>query len=106
MIDLHSVPGFSRKTEWTELAITQEINRVLGQNMIAYSTIGKYAREFICGWKEKNSSIVRQFEGDFTLDDQIVPVPREAPFLSLHQITKRVMMSKSIVSHYLTSGMG
>jgi hypothetical protein len=44
------------------IAITHEINRVLGENTIAYSTSGKYVREFICGSKNKDSFIVRQFE--------------------------------------------
>jgi hypothetical protein len=54
MIDLHSVVAFFQKAEWTELAITHEINRMLGKNIIAYSTVGKYVREFICGPKDKD----------------------------------------------------
>jgi hypothetical protein len=42
MIDLHSVVAFFHKAEWTELAITHEINRVLGENITAYSTVEKY----------------------------------------------------------------
>jgi AraC-like DNA-binding protein len=106
MINLHSVIAFFHNAEWTELAITHEINRVLGENRIADSTVGKSVREFVCGPKDNDSFTVRQFEGDFTLDDRIGSVFAEAPFLSLRQIAKRVMMSESTVSRHLTSGMG
>jgi hypothetical protein len=106
MINLHSVVAFFHQAEWTELAITHEISRVLGENTIAYSTVGKYVQEFICGLKNKDSFIVRQFEGDFTFDGRIVFMLAEAPFLSLRRIGKRVMMSKSTVDRHLTSGMG
>jgi hypothetical protein len=33
--------AFFHKAKWTELAITHEINRVPGQNIINYSTVGK-----------------------------------------------------------------
>jgi hypothetical protein len=97
MIDLHSVVAFFHKAEWTELVVTHEIRRVLGKNTIACSTVGKYVREFICGSKDKDSFIVRPFKGNFTLDDLIASVVAEAPFLSLRQIAKRAMMSKSAV---------
>jgi predicted metal-dependent RNase len=66
MIDLSSVVVFFHKAEWTELTVTHEINRVLRENRIAYSTVGKYVREFICESKEKYCFIIRQFEGDST----------------------------------------
>jgi hypothetical protein len=40
MIDRHSVVVFFRKTKWTERAITHEINCVIGENTISYSTLG------------------------------------------------------------------
>jgi hypothetical protein len=87
VIDLHSV--VLHQVEWTELAITHEINRVLRGNTIAQSTVGKYVREFICGPKEKDSFIVRQFEGDSALDDRIGSGLAVAPFVSLCSIAKR-----------------
>jgi DNA-binding transcriptional ArsR family regulator len=105
-IDRHSVVAFFQKAEWTELVIMHEINRVLGENTITYSTASKYGREFICGPKDKDSFIVQKFEGDFTRDVPAASVLADAPFLSFHQIAKRVMMSKPTVYHHLTSGMG
>jgi hypothetical protein len=83
MIDRHSAIAFFHNAEWTELAITHEINHVLAENIIADSTVGKYVQEFICGPKDKNSCVARQFEWDFTFDDRIASVLTEAPFLSL-----------------------
>jgi hypothetical protein len=37
---IHSVVAFLHKTEWTELVIAHEINRVLGENTIADSAVG------------------------------------------------------------------
>jgi hypothetical protein len=65
MIDQHFAMAFFHKTEWTELAIMHEINRVLEENTIAYFTIGKHVREFSRGPKDKHSYIVRYFEGGF-----------------------------------------
>jgi hypothetical protein len=86
--------------------MTHEINRVLGENTIVYSTVGKYVREFICGPKDKDSFIIRQFEGNFTFDDWITSVLAEAWFLSFRQIAKRAMMSNSTVYCHLMSRMG
>jgi hypothetical protein len=83
MSDRHSVVAFFHKAERTELTITHEINRVLRKNTIPYSTVGKHAREFFFGPKDKESFIVRQFEGNFNLDDRIASVLAEAQFLSL-----------------------
>jgi hypothetical protein len=45
MIDLHSVFAFFHKAKWTELAITHEINRMLGENL---STIRPSGNMFGC----------------------------------------------------------
>jgi hypothetical protein len=42
MIDRHSAIVFFHKAKWTERAITQAINHMLGENNISYSTLGKY----------------------------------------------------------------
>jgi hypothetical protein len=41
MIDLHSIVAFFHKAKWSKLAITDEINRVLGENTISHSTVGE-----------------------------------------------------------------
>jgi hypothetical protein len=44
VIDLHFVVAFFHRAKWTERTITHEINRLLGENNISYSTLGKYAQ--------------------------------------------------------------
>jgi transposase len=105
MIDLHSVVAFFHKANWTELAITHEINRVLGENTISYSTVGKYVRKFVLAAKEADTPILSTSDADFSLDDRIALVLSEEPFLSTRQIAHKVMMSKSTVHRHLTQSM-
>jgi hypothetical protein len=44
MIDLHFGVAFFHKAKWIEFTNTREINHVLGENTIGYSTVGKYVR--------------------------------------------------------------
>jgi hypothetical protein len=68
---LHSVIAFFHKAKWTEMAITCEINAVLRENAIGYSTVGRYLRMFALSTKETNTSIVPESEGDVNFDDFI-----------------------------------
>jgi hypothetical protein len=58
MIDLHSIVAFFHKAKWTGLAITHEINRVPGENMISYSTVGKCVRMLVLLTEETDTPIV------------------------------------------------
>jgi hypothetical protein len=101
MIDLHSVVAFFLKAKWPELASTHEINRVFGENIISYSTVGKYVRTFLLLKKEIDIPIVSESEGHFSLGDCVARVLSEEPFLSVHQNVKKAMMSKSTVHRHL-----
>jgi DNA-binding transcriptional ArsR family regulator len=80
----------------------REINRVLGEKTISYSTVGKYVRMFILSRKETNTPNVPESHVNFSLDDRITLVLSSEPFLSVHQIAKKVMMSKSTMYRHLT----
>jgi hypothetical protein len=51
MIDLRSAVAFFHKAKWSELGVTQGINRTLGENTISDSTVGKHLR--ICIFSTK-----------------------------------------------------
>jgi hypothetical protein len=102
MIDLHSFVAFFHKVKWAELAITHEISRVLGKNIISCSTVGKYVRAFVLSTKETNTAIVLESETSFSLDARISLVLSEEPFLSVCQIAKKVTLSKSRMYYHLT----
>jgi hypothetical protein len=102
MIDLRSFVACFHKVKWTELAITHEISRVLGKNIISCSTVGKYVRAFVLSTKETNTAIVLELETDFSLDARISLVLSEEPFLSVCQIAKKVTLSKSRMYYHLT----
>jgi hypothetical protein len=81
MIDLHSVVTFFHKAKWTERAITHEINRVLAEDTISYSRLGKYIRMFLLSIKETDTPIVPESEGNFSLDDHIALLPQMSHFI-------------------------
>jgi predicted RNA polymerase sigma factor len=60
---------------------------------------------FVLSIKETDIPIVPESEGNLSLDDRIALVLSEEPFLSVRQIAKKVMMSKSTVCRHLTETM-
>jgi uncharacterized protein YbaR (Trm112 family) len=95
MIDLNFVVAFFHKAKLTELTITHEINYMLVENTISYSTVGKHVRTFVLSTKETNTLVLPESEGDFSLDDCIPLMLSEEPFPSVRQIPKKLMTSKS-----------
>jgi hypothetical protein len=87
--------AFFYKPKWTELAIAHEINRLLGENNVSRSTLGKYVRMFVLSMKETDAPVVPESDDDFSFDDRIILILSKEPFLSVGQIAKKVMMSKS-----------
>jgi hypothetical protein len=105
MIDFYSVVTFLYRVKLSKLAITHEINRMLGYNTISYSTVEKYIHVFISGSKQTDSLFTPESSEDFTFDDCITRVLSDELFLSIHQIVKKVIMLKSIVYQHLTGNM-
>jgi hypothetical protein len=81
------------------------INRVLGENTISYSTVGKCVPMFSLSTKETNASVVSESDSDFSLDDCIALVLSGEPFLLVRQIAKKVTMSQSAVLRHVTQAM-
>jgi hypothetical protein len=89
MTDLHSVVVSFRKPSWTELAITHEINRVLGSNTISYPTVGKYVRMCVLSTTETNIPFVPESERNFNLDGRIALVLSEHLFFQFSKLFRR-----------------
>jgi acetone carboxylase gamma subunit len=87
-------------------SFTPGIHRVLGENILGCSTIGKYVRAFICNSRHEKYSTIRQPEEIVTFNDRIALVLSEQTFLSLRQIAQQAVVSKSIVHRRLTGSMG
>jgi hypothetical protein len=102
MIDLNSVLAFFHKAKWTELAITHDINRALGENTINSSTVRKCVRMIVLSTKE---TAVPEWESDFSPEDRTSIVLSEEPFLSARQFVNEVMISKSTVYRNSTQTM-
>jgi hypothetical protein len=113
MIDLHSIVASFYKTKCAKLTVMHEINHVLGEDIIGYSTVGKYVWMFGCldvwmfvsSMKETNTPIAAESDGVFSLDNRIALLLSGDSSLSVHQIVKKAMMSKSTVYRHLTQTM-
>jgi hypothetical protein len=89
MIDLHSVVAFFHKAEWTELAITHEINPVLGEGAASYSTVRKYVRMLGLSRKETDIPVFPESERDFSFDNHIALMLSEEPFFQSTKLIRR-----------------
>jgi hypothetical protein len=89
MIDLHSIVAFFHKVKWTELAITHEINLVLGENTISYSTVGNYVRIFILSTKETHTLIIPESKGDFNLTTALPLCSQRSHFFRSAELLRR-----------------
>jgi hypothetical protein len=83
-----------------ERSIMHEINRVLGENTISYSTIRKSIQVFVLS--TNRHSYRPESACDFSLDDCTAPLLSEASFLPVHQNAKKVTMSKATRLDHLT----
>jgi hypothetical protein len=106
MIDLHHVVAFLNEERKSELEIHNQINRVLGNDTISYAIVGKHGRQYICSKENPVLESGRFSVPDFTLDDKISSVLHAEPFLSIRQIVRKVLISKTTVYRYLTQSMG
>jgi hypothetical protein len=73
--------------------------------MISCSTVGKYVRRFVFSKEEMGTPIIPELESDFSINDCITLVLSEGLCLSVRQIAKKVMMSKSTVDRHFTPTM-
>jgi hypothetical protein len=102
MIDFHHICTFPHKAKKTQVAVTHEINPVLSPDTIKYST-GKWIRRFIYAEGEEDFVVDPKAESDFGVEERIATLLHSEPFLSLRQIAKKVMSSKSTVHRDSTS---
>jgi hypothetical protein len=89
MIQLHSVVAFFRNVKWTELAITREIHRALGENL---PDIPRSVNLFGCllyQRKKTDIPVAPKSEGHFMFDNWIDLWLPEELFLSVRQMTKK-----------------
>jgi hypothetical protein len=72
--------------KWTELAITDKIHRVLGENTIGYSAIGTCVRMSISTGKETETRNLSPQDDDSSLAPRIAHVLWVELFFSIRQI--------------------
>jgi hypothetical protein len=78
---------------------------MLGEMTISNSTVRKYVGILVLSAKKADIRVIPESEGELSLHDRITLVFSKELFLSVPQIAKKVMMSKSSVHHHLTQTM-
>lgn len=96
---LHHRFRSQNEMDWDTIA--PEMNRVFWKTIINYLKVGKCIQMFVYAQKPTDNFIVSQSEIDFNFDNRITSVLSEELFLSVYQIVKKLMMSKSIMYCHL-----
>jgi hypothetical protein len=104
-MDLESITLYFNKKHFSAAALHAEINSILGEGTIAYSTVTPYLRKqsFV------NASHLAPQEPDLgaadTIDNTILQALDEHTFASLRQIAKRTLIPMSTVRYRLVNMM-
>jgi hypothetical protein len=104
-MNLESITLYLNKKHLSAVAIHVEINSVLGEGMIEYSTVTRYLRK----QSFANASHLGPEEPDIgaadTIENAILQALDEQPFVSLRQIAKRTLIPMSTVRYRLVNKM-
>jgi hypothetical protein len=104
-MDLESITLYLNKKHLSAVVIHAEINSVLGEGTIGYSTITRYLRK----QSFANASPLAPEKPDLgaadTIDNVILQTLDEQPFASLRQIAKKTLIPMSTVRYRLVNRM-
>jgi len=105
-MDVAPIVLFLAKKSMNATEIYQEINAVLGEKTISYSSVTRYLRER----SFRDSSAAPDPEVDFDAPNLVEQAIQEAlderPFSSLRQLAKRILVPMSTVRYHLVNCMG
>jgi hypothetical protein len=105
-MDLKSIAVFFAMKSLSATAIQAEINNVLGPGTVAYSTVTNYLRKRSFAGPSERPSHVPEIEGADSIDQAILQALDEAPFASLRQLAKRILIPMTIIRYHLVNRMG
>jgi hypothetical protein len=102
-MDLESIRSYLNKKHLSAVAIHAEINSVLGEGTIGYSTLTRCLRK----QNFANASHLASEEPDFgaadTIDNAVLQALDEQPLASLRQIAKRTLIPMPTVRYHLVN---
>jgi hypothetical protein len=104
-MDVESIVLHLNKNDLSTIEIYTEINHVLGEGTIGYSTVTRDLRKHSFADSSTLSPEDRESQGLDAIDNAILQALDEQPFASLRQITKRILVPISIVRCRLVSKM-
>jgi predicted transcriptional regulator len=88
------------------LEIHAEINSVLGQGTVGYSTITRYLRKRSSPHSSESAEEEAEIGICDTIDRTILPALNEQPFSSLRQLAKMTLISVKTIRYHLVDRMG
>jgi hypothetical protein len=104
-MDLESITLYLNKKHLSAVAIHADINNVLGEGTIEYSTVSRYSRK----QSFANASHLAPKDPDLgvadTINNVVLQALDEYPFASLRQIAKRALIPMSTVRYRLVNKM-
>jgi hypothetical protein len=102
-MDLESIVLHFNKKDLAAVGIHTEIDHVLGEGTIRYSTVMRSLRKQNFADSSKSPSEDCEIPGPNAIDNVILQALDEQPFASLPQITKRILIPISTVPYGLVS---
>jgi hypothetical protein len=104
-MDLQSITLYLNKKHLSVVAIHAEINSVLGEGTIGYSTVTCYLRKQTSATASHLAPEEPDLGAADTIDSAILQALGEQPFASLRQIAKRTLIPMSTVRYRLVNTM-
>jgi hypothetical protein len=95
--DIESIAQFLAMKRLSETAIEAQINNVLGPGTVAYSTVTRYLRKRSFAGPSERPHQVPEIEGADSIDEAILQAFNEAPFASLRQLAKRILIPMTTI---------
>jgi hypothetical protein len=104
-IDLESITLCLDMKHFGAVEIHAEINKVLGEGIVGYSTITRYLRKqsFPDSWELAEEEL--EIGSSDSIDHAIVQALNEQPFGSLRQLAKRILIPVTTIRYHLVHRM-
>ena len=105
-MDLESITLYLAMKRLGAHDIHAEINDVLGQGTVGYSTITRYLRKRSFPQSCESAEEKAEIGSCGSIDHAILQALNEQPFASLRQLAKRILIPTTTIRYHLVNRMG
>ena len=105
-MDLESITLYLAMKRLGAHDIHAEINDVLGQGTVGYSTITRYLRKRSFPQSCESAEEKAEIGSCTSIDHAILQALNEQPFASLRQLAKRILIPTTTIRYHLVNRMG